>query len=212
MVGDHKTHLAVGQHRGLGLAGGARGVEEPQRVVVVHADLGRRRAQVLLHQRLVARIRSAGGAGVALAYPDHMAQRVGRGTHRRGMLGKHRLDQHQHRAAGFPQIGHLARREPEVGRHPDTAHAKRRPAALEHRQVVARLQQDTVAFFQTECQQRGHQRVHPRVDLVPGPALFALDQCGVRREQPGGVPQQARQVADLRRVHGSAHAVSSTLR
>ena len=62
MVGDDKRHLAVGQHRRLGAAGGARGEEEPAGIVVLDRGIfnpgarvrGDRIAQGLLAERALA--------------------------------------------------------------------------------------------------------------------------------------------------------------
>jgi len=39
MIGDDKAHLAMGQHRGLGAASGARGEEEPAGIVMLDRDV-----------------------------------------------------------------------------------------------------------------------------------------------------------------------------
>ena len=50
MVGDDKGHLAVGQHRRLGAAGGAGGEEEPAGIVMLDRDVRDRRAGMRRHR------------------------------------------------------------------------------------------------------------------------------------------------------------------
>ncbi len=73
------------------------------------------------------------------------------------------VDQHRHGAAGGAEVRDLGRRQPEVDRHPDGTQAERDPAALEHRQRVARLHEQPVAACGCRsARSAGDQRVDAR--------------------------------------------------
>ncbi len=145
MVGDHKGHLPMGEHARLGAPRGARGVEEPQGCVRVHALAGMGLPQVLVHQRVPAVL-----AGLGRPHTDHLAQGRAAGANGRHMVFKALFVDHDHRPAGLTQVGHLGGRKPEIGGHPDTAQPKRHPGAFKERQVVARVHQQLVAGLEPE--------------------------------------------------------------
>jgi hypothetical protein len=160
---------------------------------------------VARHQGLVvvlARARRADG--------DHLAQGRRGGAHGIDMAGEVGLRDHRHRAAGGAQVGDLAGREAEVGRHPDATDAEGGPAAFEQLAVVARVHQDGVALAQAQLLQGVGDGIDAAVDLGPGPLPVALDQARAVRMQARGLGQQLRQVAGMRaagrrdRVRGGA--------
>ena len=201
VVGHHEGHLAVREDAGLGPARGARGVEEPQRVVV--GDHFVRRGarggllQVLRHQVVVRQL--------TLARPvdgNDVSQRGRGGAGRVHVGGEHVFRDHGHRPAGRGEIGHLGRRQAKVRRHPHAAQAKRHPATLEHRALVARVHEDAVTLLQAQGPQRRRHGRHALLDLAPSPARLALDQPGALREELGRVGEQAGEVAGLGGMHG----------
>ena len=200
VVGHHKGHLPVRQHRSLGLASGARGVEEPQGVVVGDGGFGDTRASVIAvrrHQRFVAPF-----TGHCRADLDDLAQ-AGRGfTHRLNMARKNIFHQQHHRTAGLRQVSDFGRREPKVGGHPDSAQTKRHPTTLEHLHVVARQHQQPVARRHAQTTQRQHHGVNTLVDLAPCPHLVTMNQRHTVRKLPSRLAQQLAQIHDLSGVHG----------
>ena len=165
VVGDDKRHLAVGQHPGLGMARGARGVEKPQRVVVRHfgrTEAGLQRA-ALLQQLLVAQF-----AGTRLTDGDDLLQARRCRTHGVDIMLQAFVIQHRYRAAGTAQVGRFRRGDPHVGRHPHGAQAERDPGTLEQRQVVARMHQQLVAFTQAARAQGRSNTVDPPGNFLPG--------------------------------------------
>ena len=203
VVGHHKRHLAVRENARLGAPSGAGGVEIPERVIGRHHFRLGPLAQVLRHQAFVAeRVRQIAADG------NHQAKRIRGVAHRRHMLRKSRFTDHHRGATGSAQIRHFGWRQTKIGGDPDATQAKRRPAAFEHGQVVARLQQNFVALAHALGAQGSHQGIDALVNLRPRPGLIALNEARKLRKQLGRVLEQAAQVHHL----GCAHAASSTLR
>jgi hypothetical protein len=153
-----------------------------------------------------------GTPGVAGAHRHHDAQRRRRLRHGRHVLLEAIVDQHGDRAAGRTQIRDLRRRQAEVHRHPHGTESERDPAALEHRQRVARLHEQPVALPDAQLAQRGDQGIDAIVDLAPRPLPVALDHAGAVRMESGGLAQQLRQVADLGGVHRKASMLRAPAR
>ena len=225
VVGHHEGHLAVRQDAGLGPARGARGVEEPQRVVVGDHLVGTGRGQSrrgdgcargvrmrcrvgqssgVVAQRCQVRGHQIFVGELSLARPadgNDVSQRGRGGAGRVHVRGERILRDHGHRPAGRGQIGHLRRRQAKVRRHPHAAQAEGHPAALEHRAVIARVHEEAVALLQAEGAQRGGHGRYALLDLAPGPPRLALDQAGAVREELRRVREQTSEVAGLGGVH-----------
>ncbi len=205
-VVDHdEGHLAVGEHRRLGPAGGARGEEKPQRVVVVDRGRfggGRRAGNPGRDQILVLDLTRASGADGHDDVDTIVRARDNRvGNVREGGV----VEQHA-RTAGFRNVGDFRRGEAEVGRDPDRAQLERDPHALEHRVGVARVHEDAVAPADAAPAQRRDARVHPCFELGPVPRPLAPDQRGPVREAARGLGQQRAQVH-----HAARHVTRSRM-
>ncbi|KEH15071.1 hypothetical protein GY15_00900 [Delftia sp. 670] len=216
VVGHHEGHLSMGEHRGLGPACGAGGVEEPQRRIGMHMGCRCGSACVVMQQLLVVLL------ALAFARPadgDHMPQPWRGGAHGVHMAGEALFGQHGGGAAGVAQPSHFGWCKPEVDRHPDGAEPEGGPAAFKQGNAVARLHQQAVTGLHAQRAQALDQRIDARIDLRPGPAAVALDQAGPVGKQGGRLRQQQRQVGclgrgdcrDVRRCK-PVHAASSTLR
>ena len=164
MIGDDKGHLAVGQHRRLGAARGARGEEEPAGIVIL--DRG-----ILDVDAGMGRDRLADGclAESALADPPGESQRRARRFHRGGMIGKIAMTQKRLGAGGGREPGDLVRHQPEIGRHPDRAEPEGGEHRPEHLVAILGMHEDAVALADAARGQCRRQRRDQGVDLAPGP-------------------------------------------
>ena len=173
MIGHHKGHLAVGEHRRLGAAGRARGEEEPAGIVVVDARL--------LHFRIRLRSNRLGDAALAecagLADAPGESQCRARRLHRRRMIGKIAMTEERLGAGGGGEIGDLVRHQAEIGRHPDGAEPEGRKHRPEHLVAILGMHEDAVALGDAARGQRRRQRSDLCFDLAPGKALLAPDEA-----------------------------------
>ncbi len=180
MVGHHKRHLAMGEHRRLGAAGGAGGEEEPAGIVVVDARL--------LHFRIRLRSDCLGDAALAecagLADAPGECQCRARRLHRRSMIGKIAMTEERFRAGGGGEIGDLVRHQAEIGRHPDRPEPEGRKHRPEHLVAILGMHEDAVALGDPARRQRRRQRVDLRLDLAPGKAPLAPDEADAVRQPP----------------------------
>ena len=161
VIGHHKGHLAVGQHRGLGASRGARGEEEPAGIVVV--DRGLRRSLC----RACAAIASLTDLSpkLALADPPDEAERRARRLHGRGMVRKIAVAQKRLGAGRGGEPGDFVRHQPEIGRHPDRAEPEGREHRPEHLVAILGMHEDAVALADAARGQRRRQRRDLTVDL-----------------------------------------------
>ena len=187
MVGDHKGHLAMGQHRRLGTARGARGEEEPAGVVIVDRGIGKTLAGMR-------RNRGADGflaKGALADPPDEFQRRVG---DRGGMLREIAVAQKPLGAGGGGEIGDLVRHQAEIGRHPDHAEPERRKHRPEHLVAIFGMHQQPVALDEAAFGKRRRQRRDGAVDLAPGPGPVAVDEAGAVAMAAGILGHQMRQI------------------
>ena len=118
MVGDDESHLPVRQHGRLRPPGSARGEEEPTGIVVVRPATGGHSGRMLCDESVIifaecrsGRSRSRSGCRARLAC-------------RCGVIGKIAVRRSWPKRRSPSEIGDLARRQTEIGRHPDCAKAE----------------------------------------------------------------------------------------
>ncbi len=206
VIGHHKGHLAMGQHRRLGAPGGAGGEEEPAGVVVLDRSILDPGAGMRLDRRADGLL-----AEGALADPPDKFER---GTSDRGgMVGKVAVTQKRLGAGRGGEIGDLVRQQPEIGRHPDRAKPERSEHRPEHLVAILGMDQDAVALDDAARGKRRRQRRDQRVDFAPGPGPLAPDEANAVAVAAGVLGEQMRQVhhparhpchAAARRRHGDS--------
>ncbi len=184
MVGDDEAHMAMRQHPRLRPPSGARGEEEPAGIIIFHIRHGRRRAAMRGEHGLVIL------APRRRADADRAAKRR-RGRDGGGVIGEVGAADHRRGPARLRQIGDLLRGLPEVGRHPDRAHAETGEHRLEHLVAVLALHQHAVALGHAARCQRRRQRIDPGVEIMPGPEPLAPDEADLL-PVPAAPPAAAR--------------------
>ena len=187
MICHHKGHLAVGEHRRLGAAGGAGGEEEPAGIVVID------RCVIDLGARMIGDHAAHGFfAKRPLADPPDEFQRGIGG--RLGVIRKIAMAQKSLRAGGGGEIGDLVRHQAEIGRHPDRAEPKGREHRPEHLVAIFGMHQDAVALGDAPRGEARRQRGDVAVDLAPGPGSVAPDEARAVAMAAGILGQHMRQV------------------
>ncbi len=186
MVADNVFHLPMRQHAGLRSPRGARGIEEPRRIIAIDIDRtfdchasGR--------QRLPRQ----------LAITDRNMQphtRVFRARRGRVLRKRHIEDMHR-RARGLCEIRHFRRRQPEIRRHPHRAEHPRCEHRLQHRIRVPRVQQHPIAMPHAMRSERTGRALNPAGKLRPGPHALAPDDRRPLRKPPRRLQQQMCEVA-----------------
>ncbi|KAF1852476.1 hypothetical protein Lal_00037208 [Lupinus albus] len=191
VVGHHEGHLAVREHARLGMAGGAGGVEEPQRIIVIDFGLAERFAAAIGHQRFVIEF-----ARPCVGQGHHMFECGRGGFHRIDIRRETAVVQHHAGAAGLAEIGGLGRRDAEIGRHPDHAHLEGGPGTLEDLLVVARVDQHLVALLDAAPGEGVGQCIDTGIDLAPGDQAVAAIGCALRQDQSRLLRKAARHVRE----------------
>lgn len=112
---------------------------------------------------------------------------------REGGVAEHRLG-----AGEFRHPGEVVRHAAKIRRHPDGAEPEAGEHALEQLVAVLRLHQHPVPLADPALvRQHGRHRLHPPVEVAPGPDPFAPDEGGRVRQPPRLLLDQ------MRKVHGA---------
>ena len=205
VVGHDEAHLPVRQHARLRPPRGAGREEEPAGVVVSDGRFLNARAHVALDQAVV-----VVAAGCADGNGDADARR--RLPRRGDVGGELAAADHRRRAARLGEVGDLARRLAEVGRHPDRAQAKAGEHRLEELVAVPRLDEHAIALAHAAGGQRGGHGIDPAVQLGPGPGRLAPHEADLGAVAPDSLAQEVRQVHDAPRDwRGAAHPCRSRI-
>ena len=114
----------------------------------------------------------------------------------RDVFRKIAMTDHRRGAARLAEIGHLARRLPEVRRHPDRAEPEAGEHRLEHLVAVLGLHQDAVALLHASGGQCRRHRVDPSVELGPGPGRIPPDEADLVAVAPRRLTQEMGEVHD----------------
>ena len=150
MVGDDKTHLAMGQHGGLGAACGARGEEEPAGIVVFDRDIGDFGICIVSDRSAQ---RGLAESALLADPPDE----VDCGD-RPGMIGEIAMTEKRLRAGCRAEISDFIRHQAEIGGHPDRAEPERREHRPEHLLAILGMHEDAVALGDAALGERRRQR------------------------------------------------------
>jgi len=179
--------VPVGEHDALGVAGGARGVQQGQRVPGLDrrhpgGDLirvGGAPVPAQRHQAVPGHVPVTGRAGPRV--PDDDRGEPGQPVQDRlpaGQLGR----PVQHRDPGITVRGHvrdLFRRQRGVQRHPQAARMHRAQVGQHVLAAVREHQRDPLAGRQPQCGEPGRYFQHPLPRLRPGQGLPAITGPGL---------------------------------
>ena len=167
-----RGEIAMGQHRALGLAGGAGGVEEGGEIVRPRPRRRRRRPPGDQRRK------SAFGVDEA-----HLA------CDRRRAVGQRRGDRHRRRIDVGEQIGELRRRVVGVERRIDEAGEEAGEIERQQRLALGRDDGDAVAGLQPLVEQRAgqRQRIGMQRPEARRPPVGAFDRRAVRPARPACV-------------------------
>ncbi|KAG1256059.1 hypothetical protein G6F68_009960 [Rhizopus microsporus] len=170
----------MGQHRRLGMPGGAGSEKEPAGVIVIHIGANGRRAGPRLDQ--------AGHIPHGeIAGPQPRQQRQLRHgvCDSRGMPGVVAMAQERLGARRPGQIHRFIRRNPEIGRHPHRSQPQGGEQGFYELEAIARVHQHAVALAYAMIGQRLRQRRRPLIEFAPGIASWARF---LTRRETGATP------------------------
>jgi hypothetical protein len=158
----------MGQHRGLGTAGGARGEEKPAGIVILDRGI----LDINAGMRLDRIPHRAFAEHTLLADPPGEV-----GTFDRlGMIREIAVTQKRFCAGRARKIGDFIRHQPKIGRHPHRAQPERGKHRPEHLVAILGMNEDAVALCDAARGKRCRKRRDQGIDLAPGPGFFAPDE------------------------------------
>ena len=172
---------AVRVQHPLGVAGGAAGVIDADRLVFVLHRAVQQRVRAGGQKRLVIRSFIQGLADVTVLDVHHRLDAGQLVPHRADQFRQFRVDA-QHLAAGMVEdVGDFRRRQPGVDGHQDGPGQRHAEVRLQHGRDVGAQEADAVALDHADAVQSGRQPVHPVLQLPVGGARFVVDHgCFVR--------------------------------
>ena len=191
MVGDHETHLPVGQNGGLGSPGRAGGEEQPAGAVRLHGRVRNDATHLRIDQR-----GSSRSFCLPLGFPgepDALSPRDGP-AHRLCIFREVGLAEEDPRPGHFGHVGHVVRHHAKVCRHPDPADPEGGQHRLQHLIAVLAVHQHRFARLDAKLEQRAGQCRYPPVQLRPAPGLLTPHQCSALRKAPGVLREEVSEV------------------
>ena len=178
----------MGQNTALGPARGARGIEEPGRMIAIHIG-GQRHGRSLAFCDQILPGKTCTFANRDIQPAGWVFRAAGGAMFREGHIKNLCL------AARRPsQIGGLWRAQAEIRRHPNRANQPAGPNAFENRVIVARMDQHAIASANPARAQAGSGGTGPCGDFSPVPDPVAPDQPGAVRQAAGSLQQHGAQV------------------
>ena len=181
---DLSGQIRVGEHRPLGMAGGAGGVHDQRRAV--RGDVDRWGGLAVFGDEVLVAQYDTGGCALG----DDEAVHGGQFTHRRGDGGQHRFGHHDGCAAVLHQIGQLRRREPEVNRNSNGAKLIGGEADFDEFRAIEHQDHHAVAGSDATAVQCRREPADAAVEFSPRDGAAGEAQCGrvrLHQRMPGQV-------------------------
>ncbi len=192
MVGDHESHLAMGQDGGFRAPGRSGRKEEPAWAVAVHRRGRNGLAFMPAHERVVV-LTEPGRAD-----RDDEPQIRDGAAHGLRMLRKVAVADHGGCAARLCQIGHLARSLAKIRRHPNGAEPEAGEHGFEHLIAVLRLHQHTISLPDSLGRKSRRHGIDAPVEIGPCPRALAPDEACFRPMPPRRLAEEMGKVHDPR--------------